>query len=178
MDMELVPLDTTGIEVYKNMFKHGDIPITFGVVNPWSKLCFVVLDALIILCDHISQTLQLMDVELEPWETAMIGIHKGVLKYTDIRKRFETASLWNWTCCVVLVRTHWRYDNQSYAVVAQRKSRVRRQILAPSVPSCVCANDLSFKICVFQSPHSRWPILLMAQVWNVWAWRLLLSYRP
>jgi len=29
---------------------------------------------------------------------------------------------------------------------------------APSVPSCVCANDLSFKICVFQvvkSPHSR-----------------------
>ena len=27
---------------------------------------------------------------------------------------------------------------------------VRRQISAPSVPSCVCANDLSFKICVFQ----------------------------
>ena len=32
MDMELVQLDTAGIEVYKNMFKHGDIPITFGVV--------------------------------------------------------------------------------------------------------------------------------------------------
>ena len=29
---------------------------------------------------------------------------------------------------------------------------------APSVPNCVCANDLSFKIRVFQvvkSPHSR-----------------------
>ena len=107
MDMELVPLDTTGIEVYKNMFKHGDIPITFGVASPWSKLCFVVLDALIILCDHIFQTLQLMDVELVPWETAKIGIYKGMLKYTDIQKRFETASLWNWTCCVILVRTHW-----------------------------------------------------------------------
>ena len=51
-----------------------------------------------------------------------------------------------------------RYDNWSYAVVAQRKSRVKRQISASSVPSCVCANDLSFKIRVFQvvkSPHSR-----------------------
>ena len=64
MDMELVPLDTAGIEVYKNMFKHGDIPITFGVVSPWSKLCFVVVDVVINLCDHISWTLQLMDVEL------------------------------------------------------------------------------------------------------------------
>ena len=107
MDMELAPLNTTEIEVYKNMSKHGDIPITFGVASPWSKLCFVVLDALIILCDHISRTLQLMDVELVPWETAKIGIYKGMLKYTDIHKRFETASLWNWTCCVVLVRTHW-----------------------------------------------------------------------
>ena len=34
MDMEFVPLDTAGIEVYKNMFKHGDIPITFVVVSP------------------------------------------------------------------------------------------------------------------------------------------------
>ena len=106
MDMELVPLDTTGIEVYKNMFKHGDTPITFGDVSPWSKLCFVILDTLIILCDHISWTLQLMDVELVPWETAKIGIYKGMLKYADIHKRFETASLWNWTGCVVLVRMH------------------------------------------------------------------------
>ena len=42
------------------------------------------------------------------------------------------------------------YDNRSYAVVVQRKSCARRQISAPSVPSCVHANDLSFKICVFQ----------------------------
>ena len=32
MDMELVTLETEGIEVYKNMFKHGGIPIIFGVV--------------------------------------------------------------------------------------------------------------------------------------------------
>ena len=42
-----------------------------------------------------------------------------------------------------------RYDNRSYAVVVQRKSYARRQISAPSVPSCVHANDLSFKVCVF-----------------------------
>ena len=50
-----------------------------------------------------------------------------------------------------------RYDNRSYAVVVQRKSCARRQISAPSVPSCVHANDLSFKIRVFQvvkGPHS------------------------
>ena len=47
---------------------------------------------------------------------------------------------------------------RSYAAIVQRKSRVRGQISAPSVPSCVCANELSFKICVFQvvkSPQSR-----------------------
>lgn len=36
---------------------------------------------------------------------------------------------------------------------------VRWQILAPSVLSCVCVNNLSFKICVFQvvkCPHSFW----------------------
>ena len=51
-----------------------------------------------------------------------------------------------------------RYDNRNYAAIVQRKSRVRGQISAPSVPSCVCANELSFKICVFQvvkSPQSR-----------------------
>ena len=51
-----------------------------------------------------------------------------------------------------------RYDNRSYAAIVQRKSRVRGQISAPSVPSCVCANELSFKIYVFQvvkSPQSR-----------------------
>ena len=42
-----------------------------------------------------------------------------------------------------------RYDNRSYAVLVQRKSCARRQISAPSVPSCVHANDLSFKVCVF-----------------------------
>ena len=50
------------------------------------------------------------------------------------------------------------YWNRSYAAIVQRKSRVRGQISAPSVPSCVCANELSFKICVFQvvkSPQSR-----------------------
>ena len=35
IDMELLPLDTAGI---KNVFKHGDIPITFGAVSPWNKL--------------------------------------------------------------------------------------------------------------------------------------------
>ena len=51
-----------------------------------------------------------------------------------------------------------RYDNRGYAAIVQRKSRVRGQISAPSVPSCVCANELSFKTCVFQvvkSPQSR-----------------------
>ena len=51
-----------------------------------------------------------------------------------------------------------RYDNRSYAAIVQRKSRVRGQISAPSIPSCVCANELSFKKCVFQvvkSPQSR-----------------------
>ena len=50
-----------------------------------------------------------------------------------------------------------RYDNWSYVVVIQQKSCARRQILAPSVPSCVHANDLSFKVCVFwvvKGPHS------------------------
>ena len=49
-------------------------------------------------------------------------------------------------------------DNWSYVVVAQRKNCVRWQISAPSIPGCVCLNDLSFKICVFQvvkSLHSR-----------------------
>ena len=91
MDMKLVPLDTAGIEVY-NMFKHGDIPITFGAVSPWNKLCFVVLDTLIILCGHISWTLQLMDVELVPWETAKIDVYKNVSKYRDIYIKFRTAS--------------------------------------------------------------------------------------
>lgn len=39
----------------------------------------------------------------------------------------------------------------------QRKSRIRQPISAPSVPGCVCANNLSFETCVFQvvkSPHS------------------------
>ena len=43
-----------------------------------------------------------------------------------------------------------RYDNQSCAVVIQQKSCARQQISAPSVPSCVHANDLSFKIHVFR----------------------------
>ena len=50
-----------------------------------------------------------------------------------------------------------RYDNRSYAVVVQRKRCARWQISAPSVSSCVHANDLSFKVCVFQvvkGPHS------------------------
>ena len=42
-----------------------------------------------------------------------------------------------------------RYDNWSYAVVVQRKNCARRQISASSVPGCVHANDLSFKIGVF-----------------------------
>ena len=40
----------------------------------WSKLCFVVLDTLKILCNHISLTLQLIDVELVLWETVKTGI--------------------------------------------------------------------------------------------------------
>ena len=36
-----------------------------------------------------------------------------------------------------------RYDNRSYAVVVQRKICARQQISAPSVPSCVHANNLS-----------------------------------
>ena len=50
-----------------------------------------------------------------------------------------------------------RYNKRSYAVVVQRKSCARRQISALSVPGCVHANDLSFKVCVFQvvkGPHS------------------------
>ena len=50
-----------------------------------------------------------------------------------------------------------RYDHRSFAVVIQRKSCARWQIPAPSVPSCVHVNDLSFKMCVFQvvkGPHS------------------------
>ena len=35
INMQLVPLDTTVIEVYKNVFKHGDIPFKFGVVSSW-----------------------------------------------------------------------------------------------------------------------------------------------
>ena len=38
-----------------------------------------------------------------------------------------------------------RYDNRNYATIVQRKSRVRGQISASSVPSCVCANDLYFR---------------------------------
>ena len=48
-------------------------------------------------------------------------------------------------------------DNRSYAVVVQWKSCARRQISAPSVPSYVHANGLSFKMCVFwvvKGPHS------------------------
>ena len=80
MDTELAPLETAGIEVYKNMFNHGDIPITFGVVSSWRKPCFMVLDAFVILCDSISWNLQLMDMERVPWETAKIGIYENVLK--------------------------------------------------------------------------------------------------
>ena len=52
-DTKLVPLYTAKIEVYKDLFKHGDIPIAIGAVSPWSKPCFMVLYALVILCDHI-----------------------------------------------------------------------------------------------------------------------------
>ena len=78
-----------------------------------------------------------------------------------------------------------RYDNRSYAVVVQRKSGARRQISAPSVPSCVHANNLSFKIYVFwvvKSPHncgdhcycSRWDVRTLqkpgpaSRLWNWW----------
>ena len=44
-----------------------------------------------------------------------------------------------------------RYDNRSYVVVIQRKRCARRQNSAPSVPSCVHANNLSFKMCVWWS---------------------------
>ena len=48
-----------------------------------------------------------------------------------------------------------RYDNRSYAVVVQRKSCARRQISAPSVPSCVHANDLSFALVILCGHISR-----------------------
>ena len=42
-----------------------------------------------------------------------------------------------------------RYNNRSYAVVVQRKSCARQQSSAPSVPSCVCANDLVLQdVCI------------------------------
>ena len=60
-----------------------------------------------------------------------------------------------------------RYDNRSYAVV-QQKSCARRQISAPSVPSCVHANDLSFKIMCISggqgSTHLSRPLLLLSLV--------------
>ena len=46
-DTKLVPLDTAKIEVYKDVFKHSDIPITIGAVSPWSKPCFMVLYTLV-----------------------------------------------------------------------------------------------------------------------------------
>ena len=45
---------------------------------------------------YLPNPIELIDVELVPWETAKIGIYKGMLKYTDIHETFETASLWNW----------------------------------------------------------------------------------
>ena len=48
-----------GLRFIKTCLSMVTSPITLGVVSPWSKL---------ILCDHISWTLQLMDVELVPWE--------------------------------------------------------------------------------------------------------------
>ena len=58
----------------------------------------------------------------------------------------------------------WRWT-----VVVQRKSCARRQISGPSVSSCVHANDLSFKICVFEvhgqgSRQLSRPLLLLPSV--------------
>ena len=50
----------------------------------------------------------------------------------------------------------------SVMIIRLSKEPCQRQISAPSVPSCVCANDLSFKICVVQvgqestSRRDRW----------------------
>ena len=51
------------------------------------------------------------------------------------------------------------YDYRSFAVVTTKEPCQRADFSAPSVPSCICASNLSFKICVFQvvkGSHSRW----------------------
>jgi len=52
----------------------------------------MVLDTLVTLCDYIFWTLQLMDVELVPWETAKIGIYKDVLKYCGDKSSWTTET--------------------------------------------------------------------------------------
>ena len=82
------------------------------------------------------------------------GNHKQECKSVACRGSASIRNLYSY----VTSSGDIRYDNRSYAAIVQRKSRVRGQISAPSVPSCVCANELSFKICVFQvvkSPQSR-----------------------
>ena len=41
MDMRLAPLDTTKMEVYKDMWKYCDHPISFGAMSSWNQLCFM-----------------------------------------------------------------------------------------------------------------------------------------
>jgi len=81
---ELLPLDTARMEFYKNMFKYGDIPISFGVVNPWSKL--LVLYGLIILCDCITWTLVNIRILRD---TPRIGIYYYEIINCDIHNRLE-----------------------------------------------------------------------------------------
>ena len=59
--MELIPQDTARIGIYKDMSKCRDIHIEFGTAS----LCVGFRTyALAILCDHISRTLQTVDMEL------------------------------------------------------------------------------------------------------------------
>ena len=48
----------------------SSILVTFGAVSPWIKACFMVLYALVILCDHISWTLQSMEMNTALSDTA------------------------------------------------------------------------------------------------------------
>ena len=98
---------TVGHKFMKIVFKHGDVFSVFGAVNSWSTPCFMVLYALVILCDHISWALQCMDMELVLWDTARIEIYMGVLKYCDIHVRFGTETPWNQSRFVVLACMHW-----------------------------------------------------------------------
>ena len=112
--------------------------------------------------NHECHTRKLWKVRLQSWSLGTALTLKIIWLTTVLHFRFQKNSLGiergsrGGSASTRILYTYTtsfgdiRYDNRSYAVVIQRKSCARRQISAPSIPSCAHANDLSLRYVYFR----------------------------